>query len=117
MTTKKMNKECICSNCQQVFYSDRKSTKYCSANCRKEGVLKNTPKVKANCIICGKETQVLKNVITAKLPIYCSKKCKLQRHENECKECGKSFRTDRPEIKYCSQECMVAGSRKTMKEV
>lgn len=117
MTTKKLNKVCTCSYCNKEFYSDRKSTKYCSKECRREGILKATPKVSAECRVCGKSTTVLKNVVTAGLPIYCSTECKKKRHSLECKECGKTFNADRPEIKYCSTSCQIAGSRKVMKSV
>ena len=94
-----------CLFCGQTFYG---VGKFCTSKC--EGYFINPPlpvkPVGKKCLWCGKQCA----------KAYCSKECKRENSRNGtvtclCEFCGKSFMGSYA-IKYCSDECRVAGVRR-----
>lgn len=103
----------ICLNCSVNFETTNKSKKYCSIKCCNEYNKKNRKDPRAKnrkkqCQYCNKE--FIDNTKFNKLK-YCSKKChelwmkENPRHTKICPVCGKEYKSNRKEQKYCSKEC------------
>ncbi len=100
----------VCQYCGKDFEKARKQ-KYCSFSC---GGLARRKAYIVPCKQCGKGFQSDKS----KKRIYCSKTCSGLARQREkinkiCELCGKGFlcRACRPDVKYCSTECMGKGTR------
>lgn len=66
--------------------------------------------------IYTKECTICKDIYnTPRLnSLYCGTKCRRKRHESVCEICSKKFRKDRPEIKYCSKDCVKLAHKKNI---
>lgn len=96
-----------CKYCGSLIDAKRKTRMFCNQNCR--GKYNRSLKNKS----CASEKcdQVLDN----NRKTYCSKECKPKKIQKsyykkreyilECKTCGKSMKTNRPDKKYCKSNC------------
>lgn len=90
-----------CKQCNKPFYvfSGRIEQEYCSIQCR--SIYKKITKV---CPTCKKSFTVYKSI--KRRYIFCSVECKPKvMIKKFCQRCGKAFKTERKDIKHCSEIC------------
>lgn len=102
----------ICLNCKKEYTSRKKTSKFCSVECRHE-----YNQIHYNCDCCGKpmiiyRSRYKKLLSGEKHGIYCSKECTDKAHTfkvtNICKNCGKEYKIYRAfedVQQFCSREC------------
>ena len=77
----------------------------CSKSCASKRAYV-THRVTAPCTLCGEPAQTAQSVLSANLPVYCSK-CANKRYRITCVSCGKEFKAGKYNAVYCSKECQV----------
>jgi len=110
---KEGNKKIITKTCKICghTYLGRKGARYCSVECREEGIKRRS---KWYCIICGEK------IVTTQKKNTCSKECHKKWIDRTitigiCKKCGRefSFRIH-DNKKYCSKYCSNHDSNRNM---
>lgn len=105
-----------CAYCNTDYEAPRKSSIFCSVECR---VASTTKKIKCNCDNCNKIIYKKPCELKNRKHIFCSKSCHDKfRSEKEtitCKNCGKVLETKVcNQRKFCSHDCYMSYSTKTM---
>lgn len=113
----------ICLNCNKEYTSNKKTSKFCSLECRHQ-----YNQINYNCDYCGKQIVVYRNKYEKLLSgerkgIYCSKECADKAHThkatNICKNCGKQYKIYRAfgDIQqFCSRKCFDEYRKTNSKE-
>lgn len=117
----------VCPVCGRTFVANEynyRGRKYCSAVCqhtarlqrkrkgnqkRREKQKKDNPHLQRTCRICGKIYYESRKTKAGR--VYCSEECRSIAHEKICACCGKPFRAEKPDYRYCSRSCSAEGAR------
>ena len=98
-----------CTQCGELFISNKKDAKYCGQECYKKFRLENAKLVYKECPICHKMYKPHDSNVT-----YCSRICagiaRQNRVECTCELCGKKFERIKSEVDkntqhFCSKKC------------
>ena len=113
-----MSKKFICINCGKEYTSKKKTSKFCSRDCRRDYT-----NVACECEYCGKSITIYRNKYQKILSgeqkhIFCSKECATEFSKNSvikvCEYCGKEYKicnAFKDIQRFCSRECLYKWKR------
>ena len=113
-----MSKKFICINCGKEYTSKKKTSKFCSRDCRRDYT-----NVACECEYCCKSITIYRNKYQKILSgeqkhIFCSKECATEFSKNSvikvCEYCGKEYKicnAFKDIQRFCSRECLYKWKR------
>jgi len=99
---KKKGKTNICKWCGKTFKARNDNLGFCSRSCASKYAHKKNVKTK-QCVVCGGPFKGKGK--------YCSSDCYEISKIKRCSICGKEFKSDKANAKYCSDECKKQHNR------